>query len=120
MKRIVPTLLFIGALSAAGPGHAGDMAVIVNKSNRLSALSLENLVRFSRMDRQFWPDGVRVYLVLPEAGSPEKRILLRHVYQMNGEGLKKLWVTKIFRGEIASFPKTLSSNEAVLRFVAKA
>ncbi len=38
---------------------------------------------------------------------------------MTSDELKRFWLTKIYRGELTSFPKTLSSNESVQRFVGR-
>jgi hypothetical protein len=38
---------------------------------------------------------------------------------MDEGALKKFWLQKMFKGEIASFPKTLSSAGSVKQFVGK-
>ena len=119
MKRILAVLLFIGVLSAAGIGHAGNVAVIVHKSNRISEVSLGDLVRIFRQERRYWRGSQKIYLIMRENLSPEKTLFLKKIYRMESKGLKKFWLTKIFRGQIASLPKTLNSNEAVVRFVGR-
>ena len=86
-----------------------------------SRVSLEELSKIFAQERQYWVIGKKIYLVLQEAGSPEKQVVLKKIYRKaNDDELKKFWLGKIFRGEIATFPKTLSSNEAVKRFVSQA
>lgn len=98
---------------------AGDIAVIVNKENPTSEVSYHGLVKLFKMEKQHWEDGRQVYLIMQEAGSSEKEVVLKKIFRMDQEGLKKFWLTKMFRGEIASFPKTLSSNAAVRRFISQ-
>ena len=56
---------------------------------------------------------------MQEAGSVEKDLFVDKVFKMNSNDLKKFWLSKIIKGEIASFPKTLSSNSAVKGFVSQ-
>jgi ABC-type phosphate transport system substrate-binding protein len=71
-------------------------------------------------EKHFWDNGDKIYLLLRETGSPEKTVMLDVVYRMDAKDLKQFWLAKLYRQEIASFPKTLKSNEAVKRFVAQA
>ena len=96
-----------------------DVAVIVNKQNPVNGVSLIELTKLLKQEKQYWEGGKKVYLILQEAGSTEKKVVLKRVYQMTDEDLKKYWLGKMFRGEIASFPKTLGSSEAVKRFVSQ-
>ena len=99
--------------------NAGDVAIIVNKANAINGISSSELAKLLKQDRQHWADGRRVYLILREAGSTEKKIMLRKVYKTNEIDLKRFLVAKLYRGDITSLPKTLSSNEAVKRFVSQ-
>jgi ABC-type phosphate transport system substrate-binding protein len=120
MRRV---LIFIFIILVAplspGIGYPGEIAVIVNKDNSTDAVSFRDLSKIFRQEKQYWEDGKRIYLILQEAGSPEKEIVLQRLYKMKGEELKQFWLIKMFRGEITSFPKTFSSNEAVKRFVSE-
>jgi len=101
------------------PG-AGDVAVIVNPQNSaVSELSFLDLVRICEQGQQYWKAGEKIYLVLQDRVGPERTTILTKVYNKSDEELKRFWLAKIFRGEITGFPKTLSSNESVKRFVAQ-
>lgn len=80
-------------------------------------MTLEDLSRIFRQEKQYWDKGKKIYFLMQETGSAEKELVLRKVFKMDHETLKKFWLTKMFRGEISSFPKTLSSNAAVKRFI---
>lgn len=120
MKSIL-VLVFIIFLFPLSQGIAGaeEVAIIVNKLNTTDEVSFSDLVKILKQESQFWRDGKKIYLVMQEAGNPEKKIVLEKIYNMDDEGLKKFWLTKMFKGEISSFPKTLSSNESVRHFVSQ-
>ena len=109
------TLLLVSSVSAT----SGDIAIIVNKANPTDELSSTDLVKIFAQDKQYWENGKKVYLIMQEAGSLEKKVILKKIYKMGDEELKRFWLAKMFREEIASFPKTLSSNEAVKRFISQ-
>ena len=118
-KVLILIFLLVFAPLSPGAGYSGDIAVIVNKDNRTDKVSFRDLVKIFKQEKQYWEDGRKIYLVLQEAGSPEKEVVLQRLYKMKGEELKQFWLAKMFRGEITSFPKTVSSNEAVKRFISE-
>jgi ABC-type phosphate transport system substrate-binding protein len=119
--RTTFTFLLLALLFPLAPNlsGAGEIAIIINNENPIDEISSGDLVRIFKQEQQHWKDGRQVYLIMQEAGSPEKEVALKKIFRMNHEELKKFWMARIFRGEISSFPKTLSSNAAVKRFVSK-
>jgi ABC-type phosphate transport system substrate-binding protein len=109
----------VGLISPLGAA-AGDVAVVVNPANPVDDLSEVELARVFRLDRQHWKAGGRVYLVLRESGAPQKDVVLRRLYRMNDLELKQFWLGKLYRGEIASFPRVVSSDGLVKGIVAQA
>jgi hypothetical protein len=63
-------------------------------------------------EKQFWPTGRRVSIILPTSGSPEMQVLLDKVYAMDAMSLKKEWSRKLFAGEIPAAPSAASSEKA--------
>ncbi len=120
MRRAL-ILIFLALLAplSSDAGYPADIAVIVNKDNPTSEVSFRDLVKIFKQEKQYWGDGKKIYLVLQEARSSEKAIVLERLYKMNGEELKQFWLIKMYRGEITSFPKTFSSNVAVKRFISE-
>lgn len=118
LPRTLPLLALL-FLAASGSASGGDVAVIVNSQNTTTDLSSADLEKIFKQEKQFWKDGKKVYLVLQETGSAEKEVVLSKVYKMPEADLKKFWLSKMFRGEIASFPKTLASAGSVKQFVGK-
>ena len=102
-------------LSAA----AESLVVIVNPGNPVESLTFEDLVKIFKKEKRHWPHGGEIYLLMREAGSREQGMILEMIYGMDALALKKLWLTKLYTGEISSFPKVISSNESVREFVKK-
>ena len=113
---VITTALLVAAVSAGGiepqgPARA-QVAVIVNAQNAAPDPSLDDLRAIFSLDRQFWPDGRRIVLILPRSSSVPKQVLLDRVYNMSDADLRKFWVGKLFRGAIPSIPMTLTNAPA--------
>lgn len=117
MARLASLSLLL-VLSSAALGRAETVAIIVNQSSSVHDLSLRDLEKVLRVEKQFWDDGKKVYLVMQESGSSEKEIIREKLLRMSEADLKKLLLAKLFRGEITALPKTLSSRASVVKFVA--
>ena len=61
---------------------ARDLALVSNKSNALSALTLADLVKVCKAQTNRWPDGKPVTLVMRAPASPEMKIVVEKVYAM--------------------------------------
>jgi len=110
--------LLLGLLPALQA--SADVALIVNPQNPEGELSASDVKAIFRQEQQHWKSGGKIYLVLQEAGSPEKDLVLKRIYGLSDEELKQFWLGKLFRGEIASFPYVAPSNISAKRLVAKA
>ena len=101
-------------------GRAGDVALIVNPKNPIADLTRAEVVAIFKAEQQHWKAGERIYLILQESGTPERALLLKRVYLMSDVELKHFWLAKLFRGEIAAFPRVVASSAAAKRIVAQA
>jgi ABC-type phosphate transport system substrate-binding protein len=115
----VAVLLALAGLSVEA-GWAAEVAVIVHPSNPQSDVSSADLVQILKMERQHWSAGGRIYVVLQESGTREKELVLRKLYGMKEAELKQHYLGKLYRGEIASFPRIAHSNAAARRLVSQA
>lgn len=104
---------------AAGEDGPKELAIIVHPDNEVAEMSFTELQRVFRLTKTRWNNGGRIYLLMQEEGSPEKDLILRRVYHMTSDELKRFWLAKIYRGEMTSFPTTLRSNLSVRRFVSR-
>ena len=115
-KYIIVTLLSM-LFAGAGPAYGGEIAIIVNKANAIEDISFRELGMILKMEKKFWDDGSEIYLVTRGSRSPEKEAVLKTVYKMDEQELKKFWLVKIYQGTVPSFPKVIASNESVKAFV---
>jgi ABC-type phosphate transport system substrate-binding protein len=115
MLAIFPLLVLLIAAPAAA--ESPELAVVVSPDNPIDDIQWKDLVKIFKLDKQYWRTNEKIYLVLRESGSKEKGVVLDRIYRTSDEGLKKMWLAKMYREEIVSFPKVLNSNEAVIRFV---
>lgn len=118
MSRL-PILVWIFLSVAPVSLYGMDIAVIVHPGNTEDTLSLRELSRLFKQEKQYWEDNSPVYLIMQEDGTPEKDLFVSKVFKMRPNELKRFWLTKMINGEILSFPKTLSSNDAIKRFVSQ-
>ena len=99
---------------------ADNLVIIVNKSNNLNELSLEKLKAIYRAEDRYWEStGAPIVLLMKEEGTREKDTFIDKVYKMNSRQLKKFWIHKLFMGETAYYPITLSTNDAIKKFVSQ-
>jgi ABC-type phosphate transport system substrate-binding protein len=99
---------------------AESLVVIINPANPVEDLAFEDLVKIFKKEKRHWPyDGKEIYLLAHEARSKEQGMILEMIYGMDALALKKLWLTKMYLGEIPSFPKAVSSNNSMREFVKK-
>lgn len=93
------------------------LAIIVNQSNPVENLSLEELQRVFLGERSHWPNGHRITLVMMEPGQPERKAVLREVCRMNENDFSRHFLHGLFTGEVFVSPKTLASPVGVRKFV---
>ncbi len=111
-------------LPVAGCGTAPNqedidncVAVIVNRSNPLESVSFGELRKIFLAERNHWPDGHKITLVMHEPGQPARKAVLRDIYRMSETDFTRYFLQKAFTGEALSSPKTLASSTGVRKFV---
>jgi ABC-type phosphate transport system substrate-binding protein len=119
MRRLGVAAFAITLLASASSG-AGDVALVVHPKNPVVDLTRAEVMAIFKAEQQHWKAGERIYLILQESGTPERALLLRRVYQMSDAELKQFWLAKLFRGEIAAFPRVVASSSAAKRIVSQA
>ncbi|HYU45047.1 MAG TPA: hypothetical protein VEK84_02585 [Terriglobales bacterium] len=106
---------------APGPNEPNpsrpSLAIIVNASNPVDSLSLEELRKVFLGERSHWPNGRRITLVMMEPGQAERQTLIREVCQMTETGFRQHFLHGLFTGEVFVSPKTLASPVGVRKFV---
>lgn len=123
LSRSLTLGMIVGASLFSTSSRAADVrevAIIVHKENPTEGVSLKELTKIFRQEKQFWDDGRKIYLIMREAGAVEKDVVLKKIYEMDDQALKKFWLGKIFKGETPSFPTTVGSNATAKQLVTQA
>lgn len=135
MRRVAGVLIIVAAailllevspdavLQAAGtPPEAEStaeqsLAIIVNQSNPVDNVSLQELRTIFLGERSHWPNGRRITLVMLEPGQPERKAVLRIIYRMSESDFSRHFLQGLFTGEVFVSPKTLANPVGVRKFV---
>jgi ABC-type phosphate transport system substrate-binding protein len=108
----------LGVSPRAARAQDGEpLAIVVNRSNPLTEISLADLRRVFRGQRSRWSNGRRVTLVMRDPGAPERDAILQSLYGLEEEQYRRTYLQAVFSGEATDAPKTLASTNGVLRFV---
>ena len=90
-RRILITcLLLVSGVSLAA---ARDLAVVSNKSNAVSALTLPDLVKICKGQTNKWPDGKSVTFIMRAPSTPEMKLILEKIYDGPESGVKEIIAT---------------------------
>lgn len=98
----------LASAQTASPNNL-DIAVVVNEENRVNDLSMADLRKILSGEKQTWPGGQAVKLVVRAPGTHERLVLLR-VLSMSENEYKQHWISQVFRGEAQTEPPVLPSN----------
>jgi ABC-type phosphate transport system substrate-binding protein len=82
-------LVFIGA----SPAWSRDLALISNKSNAMSAITLTDLAKVCKAQTSRWPDGKPVTFVMRSPSVPAMKVFLEKVYGMSESEVNGLIAT---------------------------
>jgi ABC-type phosphate transport system substrate-binding protein len=136
LQRVTSVLLILSATAAVSVGIAfqqvgpspsaqldktdgpqQSLAIVVNQSNPINDLSLEELRKIFLGERSHWPNGRRITLVMIEPGRPERTAMLHGLYHMTESDLNRHFLHGLFTGQVFVSPKTLNTPVGVCKFV---
>jgi phosphate transport system substrate-binding protein len=122
LRSLSLALITVGAALLAAPSvadaqKAEPLAIVVNRANPMSEVSLSDLRKIYRGQRGRWSNGRRVTIVMRDAGTPERGAILRSLYGIDEENYRRGFLQAIFSGEATDAPKMLATPNGVLRFV---
>ena len=87
-RRTLSFCLFLAAsVSSAG---ARDLALVSNKANAVSTLTLPDLVKVCKGQTNRWPDGKSVTFIMRNPSTPEMKFFLEKVYELPESQVKDL------------------------------
>jgi ABC-type phosphate transport system substrate-binding protein len=121
-RTVLYVLVLVGALllstgRSVAQARSSDMAVVVNPSTPISDLSMAEVRKVFRGDRQYWTRDVPVVLLIRAPRSRERDVILRKLYEMSEAQFKQYWIAKIFRAEAIAGPKIVYSNDMAKELV---
>ena len=96
-RRILALSLFLAA--SVSLAAARDLALVSNKTNPVSTITLPDLVKVCKGQTNHWPDGKSVTFIMRAPSAPEMKVLLEKIYELP-EGQVKELVTSANHGRI--------------------
>jgi ABC-type phosphate transport system substrate-binding protein len=69
---------------------ARDLALVSNKVNSVSVLTVPDLVKICKGQTNRWPDGKPVTFIMRSPSSPEMKLLLEKVYEVPDSQVKEI------------------------------
>jgi ABC-type phosphate transport system substrate-binding protein len=119
---ILPAFALAALVAAVNPAaipapEAEPLAIVVNRSNPMSEISLADLRKLYRGQRSRWSNGRRVTLVMRDPGTPEREAILQTLYGVDEDAYRRGFLQAVFTGEAIGAPRVLASPNGVLRFV---
>jgi ABC-type phosphate transport system substrate-binding protein len=118
----IKLLLMSGILLPMLPGVvpaavASDVAVVVQPNLPVDDLTFAELRKILMGERQFWPSNVRVTLLIRAPAAHERDVVIKTILQMTEAQFRQYWISKVFRAESATSPKTVDTNEIAASLV---
>jgi hypothetical protein len=87
-RETISALLFVAfGVSCAA---ARDLALVSNKANSISAITVPDLVKVCKAQTNRWPDGKPVTLIMRAPSTPEMKLFLEKVYELPEAQVKEL------------------------------
>jgi phosphate transport system substrate-binding protein len=113
---LVPVSTVVPSATSAAPEDT-TLAIIVNKTNPVDNLSLNDLRKIFTSEQETWSNGRKIQVVMREPGQAERDLILRLVCKMNENDYSRSAVQSSFNGDSATPPKLFPTSAGVRRFV---
>ena len=111
--------LVLAVWSAPATTQGEDIAVVVHPSVPVDNLTTAELRRILLGDREFWPSGDRVTLLIRAPIARERDVVVKSLCEMTEAQFRQHWIGKVFRAESPSGPKIVYSTEMALEQVSR-
>ena len=103
----------------ASAQESGDVAVVVHPDVPVDNLTTGELRRVVLGDREFWPAGLRITLLVRAPIAHERDVVLKSLCQMTEAQFRQHWIAKVFRADTALAPKIVYSAEMAVDMVGR-
>lgn len=87
-RRTLVLSLFLAASVSLAAGR--DLALVSNKTNPVSTITLPDLVKVCKGQTNHWPDGKSVTFIMRAPSAPEMKVLLEKIYELPEGQVKEL------------------------------
>jgi ABC-type phosphate transport system substrate-binding protein len=87
-RKTLSFCLFLAA--SVSLAAARDLALVSNKANSVSAITLPDLVKVSKGQTNHWPDGKSITLIMRSPSTPEMKLFLEKVYEVPESQVKEI------------------------------
>ena len=91
LRRVISVCVFLAACVSLAA--ARDLAVISNKTNSVTTLTVAELVKLSKGQTGRWPDGRPSTFIMRAPSTGSMKVLLEKVYEMPEEQVVELIAT---------------------------
>jgi ABC-type phosphate transport system substrate-binding protein len=119
MKRSLLAVAAAFLLAPAGPGAAADdVAVIVNKANAVSNLTMAELRKIVLAQEAEWSGGGKILVWMPPPGRPERARTLKLVCGMTETDFTLHFMHASFNADSGDPPRIGASPEQVRHSIA--
>jgi len=102
---------------AAQTAREGDVAIVVHPNTPVSNLTLAEVRKIFRGERQYWTSELPVVLLIRAPVARERNVVLKVIYQMSEAQFRQYWIAKIFRAEAVLAPKLVYSSDMAHQLV---
>jgi ABC-type phosphate transport system substrate-binding protein len=122
MKRTALALIATAVVGSGMPLRAApeDLAVIVNKSNPVTSLTMTQLRKIVLAQEAKWPGGGKITMWMTSPGQPERAGTLKIVCGMSETDYTLHFMHASFNGDSGDPPKTVGSGALVRAAIAGA
>jgi len=92
-RNVRAFILALGLLGVSAWAGARDLALVSNKANSVTVMTLPDLVKICKGQVNHWPDGKPVTFITRNPSLPEMRLVLEKIYGMPKEEVSTLITT---------------------------
>ncbi|HMT28477.1 MAG TPA: hypothetical protein PKD91_04285 [Bacteroidia bacterium] len=93
-----------------------SLSVIANEKGAPEALTISELKRVFRGEKQWWNDGTKIVIALMKTSTPSGSATAKKLLEMSGDELNKYWLSLVFQGK-AKAPAFFNSEKELMDFV---
>jgi hypothetical protein len=90
-RKTLNVLLFLAA--SVSLAAARDLALVSNKANSVSVITLPDLVKVCKGQTNRWPDGKSVTFIMRNPSTPEMKLFLEKIYELPEAQVKDVIAT---------------------------